>query len=224
MHGLVALDALNDFVFSVKDDELFIDLYTEGKFKKSGNQVKISLIDRKDNLFKYRLKLNLNSELRIGIRIPQWADVEECMVEKKDISANLSNGYIITDGPFDQVTIDITLKYKMTLIDKSRNSFSIEQLRDGTVTGVLKYGPYLMGIDDAADPEFTAEPNDNIIYIDTITPIIGKDDNPMNEFYLSADYRHSGFPSKLSATLRPISSLSFEKRPYLMLSLNFLKN
>jgi hypothetical protein len=73
----------------------------------------------------------------------------------------------------------------------------------------------LLGADDKEDPTFTAEPNENLVYINPAGQAVS-----VNGVY-PIRYKHAGFPSNMESSLRPVSALTFDKHGYLMTKLVF---
>ena len=113
--------------------------------------------------------------------------------------------------------------YKINIHTVDGNVVEIAQLTKKPVTGYLHYGPYLLGADDKMDAIFTAEPNENIIYLKEAIPanITAIKTLPLADAYYTMRYKHGGFPSDMSGTLRPVSTLTFDKHGYLMTKLVF---
>jgi hypothetical protein len=119
------------------------------------------------------------------------------------------------------------LKYITSLIADGKelkmNEISIP------VRGVLSYGPNIMAVDNKSGYTFLAEPNNNEISISTI---INSTEDPglngggisfsVSDNYLTARYRHDGYPSNLKVILRPLSEMTFDGHPYMKVSLNFI--
>jgi hypothetical protein len=98
-------------------------------------------------------------------------------------------------------------------------SVKVNEVTD-QVRGVLRYGPYIMAVDNKTGFTFLAEPNDNLIYINTLATD-PEETGYHGEPHLTAWYKHEGYPSPSVVLLKPVSEMTFDGHPYMLVSLKF---
>ena len=226
MHGLRAMyEIRKDDVINDGDLKNYkIDLYIDKDHVQKG----LSLSMRRSGDMKYMLYYDIkvqHIDRALLLRMPNWALSAVCYLNGKKITSTITNGYISFNKAIrenDKIRLGFVLK--QTLITSPGKQIALSEVR-GTAKGVLQYGPYLLGVDDKLDADFTAEPNDNILYTKSIIPVSRKRPLEINKksflsnVYLSADYKHGGYPSVLQTVLRPVSEMTFDKHGYLLLNM-----
>jgi len=167
-------------------------------------------------------------EKPLMIRMPSWAEEAVVLVNGAKTECNIRGSWISVGKSIEEGDrITLKLKYITRLIADGKelkmNEISV------AVRGVLCYGPNIMAVDNKSGYTFLAEPNNNEISINTI---INSNEDPglngggisfsVSDNYLTARYRHDGYPSHLKVILRPVSEMTFDGHPYMKVSLNFI--
>jgi len=168
-------------------------------------------------------------EYRLLLRKPSYASEFELLLNGEKDNLILRDGYYVTENYIKEGdNLRVRISYNTKIITDDRKEVSLSEIT-GPVRGALCYGPYLMAVDNDVDYTFLAEPNNNVVYSNTIRIAAGTDISgriPAGSFagdaYLTAQYRHAGFPSYLQVLLRPVSEMTFNKHPYMMVSYQFM--
>ncbi len=221
MHGLRSLYSLNQNMVHFHDSKAYLDLFLEAGFDKNGLTLHIDRILNPAYPLYYEIRIDTIKDKEFFIRNPYWAAGMHIALNGKPVN--------VTNAPFVQVPgplkegdiISVGFDLKKHFIDNNGNNLvPIPE----NFAGYYFYGPFLMGVDDTSDPVFLAEPNDNQVYIETAeNRFSGFGENSQAPFYQVAEYRHSGFPSDLKTTLRPVKDVAFEKTPMLQIRFDFEK-
>lgn len=226
MHGLRAMyEVKKDYIISEHDLKNYkIDLYIDNDYADKGLSLSMRRVGDTKYILYYDIKVqHINKPLLL--RMPNWALNAVCYLNSKKIMPVITNGYISLNRVIkanDKIRVGFVLK--QTLNTSARKQIALSEIK-GTAKGVLQYGPYLLGVDDKIDADFTAEPNDNILYVKSIILISRKRPLEINKksflsgIYLSANYKHGGYPSSFQTILRPISEMTFDKHGYLLLNM-----
>jgi len=226
MHGLRAMyEVKKHYLAEESEAGVKINLYIETAY--TGNNIAYSI--QKDgvanDLHFYSIKINSlkpNSG-PLALRMPDWAEKAAIWVNGKKLNATAKQGYISIDKVLARDIIRIGFSYKTNIHTDKGNVVGLSQLTGEPVSGYLHYGPYLLGADDKMDAIFTAEPNENIVYLTETKPanITAIKTLPLADAYYTMRYKHGGFPSDLPGMLRPVSALTFDKHGYLITKLVF---
>ncbi len=223
MHGLRCLYSLKDHMITFRNGAARLDLFLETAYHENGLSVRI---DRELNN-KYPLFLTIHLDSLGGndfeIRDPYWASGVEFSVNGKRVTPVLSDGYFSFPEklkPGDVITAGLGFTRRFA----DAMGTPINNLPDH-FTGYFYYGPFLMGIDDNTDPVFMAEPNNNIISLETVeSDPSGYDLEHHDPYYIPFRYQHSGFPSDLESVMRPVKDIAFEKMPMLQIRFDFQRS
>ncbi|MDR6942962.1 beta-L-arabinofuranosidase domain-containing protein [Mucilaginibacter pocheonensis] len=227
MHGLRALyDVRGNYIINTRSPQFKVDLYIDHAYKTRDLDISIKRFKNIGDTLFYHFKIqHINKQLLF--RMPAWASNVVCYINNKKETHSIVNGYISFQKEIkakDEISIGFLLKKTITVA--SGEHIPLAEIK-GTVKGVLQYGPYILGVDDKADPDFTAEPNNNILYLKSVTPI--KNDMHHNfenisfltDTYLNINYQHGGYPSLSQTVLRPISEMTFDRHGYLLLNISY---
>lgn len=219
MHGLRAMYEVRDRFLLGKDKGVRkLNLYLETNYKDANCNISISKSGYKNGMHEYRVMIHKwagNDSL--SLRIPEWAEAATLKLNGKPVAIKPGSKYADLKRIVKQGDI-ITIAFKYAVRVRAHNELMALNNINTTVKGNLLYGPYLLGVDDKMDPTFTAEPSDNTIYKKTIengAAIIPGTDN-----YLTAFYKHGGYPSYARTVIRPVSEMTFDKHGYMLC--NFL--
>ncbi len=139
------------------------------------------------------------------------------------------DGYFSIENKLsDGDVIEVRIVYPLKVLTHEKRTVNLDEITS-PVTGILCYGPYIMAIDNNIDYAFLAEPNNNFVYSNTVMNALGtemKAKIPDSSFkfdsYLTAHYKHGGFSSYYPTVFRPVSEMTFQRHPYMMLSMDFI--
>ncbi len=121
-------------------------------------------------------------------------------------------------------TINISLEYQPTIITGEGKKIVLQDLDQRSVTGILQYGPYLMGVDGHVDPIFGAEPSSNVVFAGSLEPVAADLESVVrSDVAMTAQYQHGGYPSQLSTWLVPIAQQTFSRHGPLKMRMAFTK-
>lgn len=218
MHGLRAMYEIKQhYLVDENSRGVHVNLYLETTCKGHSIDYELRKMKPEGRLQPYSIKV---TRLQAGsgpvfLRMPEWAAAARVWVNEKSISIAPQDGYLKLPKLTAGDAVKIGFQYKVDIQTPDRGNVDIAQLTTSPVAGYLHYGPWLLGADDKEDATFTAEPNENIVYINPAGQAASA-----NGIY-SIRYKHAGFPSNLEGRLRPVSALTFDKHGYLMTKLVF---
>ncbi|HSL85383.1 MAG TPA: hypothetical protein VK861_00445, partial [Bacteroidales bacterium] len=232
MAGLRALQVIKDQYFVENSDgivkiNLYIDTdYTDGDVSLS---VREGDIDGKYHTFNVVFSNKDQQEYRILLRKPSYVTEFELLLNGKKEELSLRGGYYATENNIKEGdNLQVRISYNTKIITADRKEVSLSEIT-GPVHGALCYGPYLMAVDNRIDFTFLSEPNNNIIYSRTVRNVAEtelqekiSEGSFVKDAYLTARYKHAGFPSNLPVIFRPVSEMTFDKHPYMMVALQFI--
>jgi hypothetical protein len=163
------------------------------------------------------------------IREPSWVSETEIYVNGKPAACTGNTGGLTLNSlPAAGDEIEIRMKYQMQLLVPGKSAVPLRDLEKST-TGALCYGPLIMAIDNNMDFTFLSEPNNNSIYASTIATAYDNENvrqvtsgSFSGDLYLTACYKHDGFPSYYQTVLRPVSEMTFARHPYMMAMMRFV--
>jgi DUF1680 family protein len=222
MHGLRAMyEVRNAYMTEQTADGIKLNLYLETTYADKKISYTITKEKPANELQCFNIKLNALQPAvsQLALRVPYWAEQMIVWVNGSRISVQPKDGYLYLDKLSAGSSIRVGFRYRIAILTADAHTISPSQLTPSPVAGYLQYGPYLMGVDDKTDPVFTAEPNDNTVFVKTITP--APNASAITGIRLPVRYSHSGFPSDLQTVLRPVGALTFNRHAYLMTRLSF---
>jgi len=218
MHGLRAMYEIKQHYLAEENTAgVHINLYLETSYHGRSIDYELRKMKPAEKLQQYSIKV---TRLQAGIgavylRMPEWATEARLWINEKSTPIASQDGYLKLPKLAAADVIKIGFGYKVNIQTPDGRSLDLAQLSTSPVTGYLHYGPWLLGADDKEDPTFTAEPNENIVYIHPAGQAVS-----VNGVY-NIRYKHAGFPSNMESRLRPVSALTFDKHGYLMTKLVF---
>ncbi|MFA6086855.1 beta-L-arabinofuranosidase domain-containing protein [Mucilaginibacter sp.] len=220
MHGLRAMYEVRDrFLLSEEKGVRKLNLYLETNYRDADCDISIRKGGFMAGMHSYNISINKwpgNDSL--SLRIPNWAEAATLKVNGAAVAIKPGSKYITLKNTVKQGDI-ITIGFKYAIQVKTNTGLTALNKITTNVKGNLLYGPYLLAVDDKIDPTFTAEPNANIIYRKTIqnaSQIIKGTDS-----YLTAFYKHGGYPSYMRTIIRPVSALTFDRHGYMLFTFDF---
>lgn len=218
MHGLRAMYEIKQHYLADENTAgVHINLYLETSYHGRSIDYELRKMKPAGKLQQYSIKV---TRLQAGsgavyLRMPEWAAEARLWINEKGTPITAQDGYLKLPKLAAADVIKIGFVYKVNIQTPDGRSLDITQLTTSPVTGYLHYGPWLLGADDKEDPTFTAEPNENIVYLNPAGQAVNA-----NGVY-NIRYKHAGFPSNMESRLRPVSALTFDKHGYLMTKLVF---
>lgn len=220
MHGLRAMyEVRDDFLLTKSKGARKLNLYLETKYHDASCGISIRKDRFENGIHYYKIAINKwtkNDSLKL--RIPDWSEFTALKVNGKAILIKPGSKYAALNKPVKRGDM-ITIGFKYAVRIKTKNGLVGLSSIKTVVKGNLLYGPYLLGVDDKIDPIFTAEPNNNTIYMKTIQN--GSVRIPGADRYLTAFYKHGGYPSYMPTIIRPVSEMTFNKHGYMLYNFVF---
>lgn len=219
MHGLRALQEVNQtYALRKTTDGYQLDLYVESDYSTDGFSASLSrsAIDRKD--FLYRLQIHsMEAGQRLRLRVPEWAERVEVIRGGEATPTVADHGYLtlpsLSSG--DQLQIRLVAKVRVRTADGTY--MAIDDIGDQPINGCLFVGPLMMGVEQLVDPEFSAEPNENMVFVNSL---VFRDGHSCTA---DVDYKHNGFPSTLRTTLTPVGQATFVGHSYQLVRMDFVR-
>ena len=231
MAGLKVMQIVrNDFFAETNRDGIRINMYLDTGY--SDDRVTFSILKGKMqgdfHTFDIRFEKMADPACLFSIRQPSWANNTEIYLNGRKVGYRTTNGYFVIENKITKGDwVQIRMKFSTKIITAGKKSVKLSDVKQ-PVFGTLCYGPYIMGVDADLDIFFSSEPNNNTVFAGTIANGAGNEalaDITARSFigdaYLTANYRHDGFPSYCQTFFRPISELTFLRHPYMMISTTF---
>ncbi len=231
MSGLRAMQVLRDEYFIENNNEhVKVNLLLDADYSDDSISISLSRKGYEDGFHDYELHIikATSIEKPLMIRKPSWADEAVVLINGVKKECNVSADWVsIAEDIGNGDRITLKLKYATRVIADGKE-LRINEI-DAPVSGVLCYGPNIMAVDNKTGYTFLAEPDNNEISINTFinsTEDPGLNDgvisSSVSNNYLTARYRHDGYPSNLKVILRPVSEMTFDGHPYMKVLLNYV--
>ena len=231
-HGLQAMLATHDIIVTDNNGVKQVNLYSYTHFKDAVIAFTLGKVAKNDA--KYNLVIDScgNSEQVIALRAPSWASSTNVLVNGKESAEKPVDGYIQLKQAWkkgDEITIDFA--YKLQLVTFDRKIIPVAEMPEKLSQTALRYGPYLMSVDNVYSLPFMSEiSTDNIIYLQEKELAGGNPEKAtapvasnLGEAYLQMDYKHEGYNSTGKVTMRPMSEVTYGQLPNIQLWFNFEK-
>ena len=231
-HGLQAMIEAGNSIVTVQNGAKQLNLYCCTKYKDA--DIAFTLLKATGNEAIYNLEIDScgNSEQVLALRTPSWSARTSVLMNGKETIVKPENGYVHLKQVWkkgDRLTINLI--YKLQLITFDRKSLSFAEMPEKLTKAALRYGPYLMAVDDIYSTPFMAEPSDgNIIYLQEKDLVAGKVEKArapltsnLGEAYLQFDYKHEGYYAIGKVKMRPMSEVTYGPLPNVQLWFNFEK-
>jgi len=231
MSGLRAMQIIYDKYFvENKNGQIKINLLLDADYSDDNIIVSVEKGKADKGFHSYEIQVFYESTIKqpVMIRMPSWADEAKILVNNKEIRFDIEDGYIlIPDIVNSGDKILLRLKYRKRIILASKKSISVSEVTH-PLRGTLGYGPYILAVDNKIAYGFLAEPNDNIVYVNTLCNVSEENNlsatimnSSASDASLTAWYKHGGYPSYIRTIFRPVSEMTFDCHPYMMVSVMF---
>ena len=229
MHGLRAMhDLKNNFMVTTAPNRKQLELYLETTYEDDDLAFRVSQDGKDGDQYSYTLtiiELN-NPSTRLSLRKPAWATAMNVSYGDSSIDASPNDAYVALAEPLkngDKITV--ALIYQTVLRPDPQQEVALESLEKRPVSGILQYGPYLMGVDGHVDPTFGAEPSSNVVFAGSLEPVAADLESVVqSDVAITAQYQHGGYPSQLSTWLVPIAQQTFTRHGPLKMRMEFTKS
>jgi len=177
-----------------------------------GNENEVSFLFD-GQFYKVSVKQSGAAGVKLALRCPPWGRLH-CSkpAQKKD-------GYLALDAPLRQgESAEIAFEYDARILMDDGKTIAPESLTDAPVEGVLRYGPWIMGVDEQDDPRFFGEPwDENIVYLPARVGVVGDAAliagiHKPNQA-IACGYVHGGFPDLQKTVLSPMGQITLRRDP-----------
>lgn len=217
MHGLRALQDIKDnYAMRKTANGYQWDMYIESDYRIDGFSGSCRRVSFNGKDLIYELSIHSIKEGQsFRLRVPEWS--EQLEVTYRGVVSSALPGQSNLDIPNlrsgDRLLIRLSAKARIRTADGT--FVAAEGIGNQQINGSLFVGPFLMGVEQRNDPEFCAEPNENLVFINTL--------RFRNDGICTADvtYSHNGFPSLLKTTLTPVSRATFIGHSYQLARIDF---
>lgn len=219
LHCLRAMQEIkkSDMV-TFRDGAYQLNLYVETSYE--DERIKF-VIDKESgrntkHYYQIRIKKWLSPKAKMVLRLPPWADHPTLTFNGRPLPVAIKGNQMVVNqaiGANDVIVIEFD--YKLQILNSDKKRVDLVKIQE-PIKGKIFYGPYLLGVDDKLDPVFTAEPNSNTIYSQTIKVANTGADTAFYDGYLKAYYTHDGYPSYATTIFRPIAEMTFSKHGYML--------
>ena len=228
MHGLRAMyDLKNNYLVTTTPNRKQIELYVETSYKDDDLAFTLSQGEKDGDRHRYLLHITerKNPSLQLSFRKPPWAVAMKVSPGGSSVSASSEDTYVTLAQPVkngDNITIELV--YQKTIRTDQNETVALEDVDKRPVSGILQYGPYLMGVDGHVDPTFGAEPSSNVVFAGSLEPVMADLESVIqSDVAITAQYQHGGYPSQLSTWLVPIAQQTFSRHGPLKMRMDFTK-
>lgn len=219
MAGLKSLLNVCGHIAQNKSD-IKLNLYLEAEYDGGDAAFKVSQKNPQGLWHSYEINMRKMPDKRLLLRMPKWADEMEVLVNGKKAETAAEGNYLAVKQKIGAGDIvEARLKYSLRIMTADGHEIPPEEV-SAPIGGILRCGPHMMAVDNAADFEFLAEPADNFVYAETIAAadkdeILGREagKSPSKAPYLAAHYKHGGFPSYARTVFRPVSEMTYFGHP-----------
>ncbi len=234
-HGVTTLSYVKDRIITPMEDGLRINLFFHSTYNRDGLSVEWSKAPSgKGGTYLLEIKEADAGRHTVAVRKPEWAASMNATMGGAPIEAELRNGCLIFDRRWKRgEVLKIKAEYRVAFVRKSdRKELTMNDLGTGEITAALKYGPYLMSIDDGFQPLYVASPSWGhaiIIEEDRLPPALsqkgsGGAGTHVGEAYLPFHYRHWGMSGLQEVIMRPMSEDTFQRPANLRVWFQFIRN
>jgi DUF1680 family protein len=232
MAGLRAMQVIqNEYIAEYNNGYARLNLYLETDYTDESISLSVRKggLDGEFHVYNVKVLRTEGMEEPLLVRKPPWSDEVEIFLNDRKIDAGFQNGYYSIEQKLNAGDLlQLRMTYQSKIITHDKRSVLLSDIT-GPLTGTLNYGPYILAIDNNIDYTFLSEPNNNTVYINTVRNVTGTEianvipeDSFSGDAYLTARYKHGGFPSNYDAVLRPVSEMTFQKHPYMKVTMQFL--
>jgi DUF1680 family protein len=233
-HGITTLSYVADRIISLKNDVIRINLfyhanYHNGKLAFEWHKAPSTT----GGHYVLEVRQAAKGKRTIAVRKPEWAEAVRADIDGRGIESAVRDGYLIFDRVWKRgEKLNLSIDYRMTFIRKSdRKEFGLKEIDNSELTAALRYGPYLMSIDDGFQPLYVASPSwDNKILLEEkgfpIKPrgtIKRNYNTEVEEAYLLFHYIHWGMYGRHDVVMRPMSESTFQRPANLRVWFNFIR-
>ncbi len=109
------ISSLNDYIYSVTDDTIYVDLYvgSEAELTLTDKTVQLSLQSHFPWQGNVGLTLHTDGRYGIALRIPSWAKDYKIAINGKGVKAEKQHGYVLLKQNWhkgDEITLDIPME------------------------------------------------------------------------------------------------------------------
>ncbi|MGB3849470.1 MAG: beta-L-arabinofuranosidase domain-containing protein [Tunicatimonas sp.] len=225
MHGLRAMhDVKHNYLVTTTPAGKRVEMYLETTYQDDGLAFTIDQDGKSNDRYSYTLTIDkVNSSTQLALRRPAWATAMRVSQGDSSVAASSDDAYLTLAQPVESGdTIKIELSYRKIILTDQGQQVSPEELSKQPVSGVLQYGPYLMGADGYVDPTFLAEPSSNVVFAGSLEPVAADLESVVqSDVAITAQYQHGGYPSQLSTWLLPIAQQTFTRHGPLKMRMDF---
>lgn len=219
MAGLKSMMNVRDHMIQNGED-IKLNLYMEACYDDGEAALEVSQKKPEGLWHAYVLNLRKMPDKKLLLRMPKWTEAMEVFVNGKKAETAREGDYLeIAQKIGAGDSLEARLKYALKIKTGDGAVISPAEI-DTPISGILRCGPHMMAVDNAADFEFLAEPADNFVYAGTIEAadrdeILGQSsgETPSKAPYLAARYKHGGFPSYAQTVFRPVSEMTYFRHP-----------
>ncbi len=228
MHGLRAMhDVKNNSLIITTPDRKQVELYLETTYEDDDLAFTISQDGKENDRYSYTLTITGvgNPPTQLALRKPAWAADMRVTHGGSSLEASPDDDYVALAQPVKKGDkIIVALTYQRMLRTDRNQEVALDKLGKQPVSGILQYGPYLMGVDGHVDPTFGAEPSNNVVFAGSLDPVAADLESVVrSNVAIAAQYQHGGYPSQLSTWLVPIAQQTFTRHGPLKMRTDFTK-
>ena len=152
--GTRMMGALPEFIYSIADDGIFVDMYAPSaiKFKTAVGEMSLKMATTFPNDPKVQLTVNTGKPTvsKIRVRVPSWAAEKiPVMVNGKKVVTGSPGSYVTINRQWkdgDTISFTLPMDFRMT-------KYEGEEQIPGHERYALEYGPLLMGYTSKKDPK-----------------------------------------------------------------------
>ena len=228
MHGLRAMhDVQTHYLVATTANRKQVNLYLETSYE--DDDIAFTLSQNKKEGDRYHYTLDIiklkNPQLQLSFRKPKWASAMDVFWKGATKASASENAYATLEQPLKSGDkIELELEYRKAILTNRHTEIALEKLEERSIKGILRYGPYLMGVDGHVDPIFGAEPSSNVVFAGSLESVVANLESVVRaNVAMTAQYQHGGYPSQLSTWLVPIAQQTFSRHGPLKMQMDFTR-
>jgi DUF1680 family protein len=240
MHGLRAFRDVLEAVVTADQDQFRIHLFFDGSWSGSGLKLKLERgfkpVSSLGVTFSVLVEEAKDEMQTIALRIPSWAARHGVLLNGTKVTGHVEDGYFMQRRRWQRGDrLDLQYDYRLQFRNRGGQQLTAGEFKESIAEAALFCGPYLLGADSTAAPEFFAEPwqgrdaaNGNCLLIPSELRAgeIGNRRIPLTPYSVPQarcgfQYTHGGFPGQQPVTMRPISEQTGHPQHVVAYWLNF---
>jgi hypothetical protein len=221
-HCATTLSYVRDRIITPLKDGLRVNLFFQSAYRRDGLDVEWRKVtSRTGGLYLLKIRKADASPHTIAVRVPGWAASISASIGGVPSRGETRDGYMVFTRRWRRgELLKISVVYRVSFVRRNdRKVLSSDEMGGSEITAALRYGPYLMSVDDGFQPLYVAAPSwGHVIVVDRESLSGGAPQTGtapggsfVPEAYLRFRYRHWGMSPLQEVIMRPMSEDTFQR-------------